>query len=184
MNVSLRSICLIPLLLFAVGCGSRKIEGTITDQDGHPVEKAEVSLMNAEGTDVAPGKDISSTTGTNGHYLVSSARGKPYSIIVEAVGFQTIERKIGAGEPNPVNFTLHGHAFKVGDHVRLLYPGWCPGTVTAVGPLRTEGMYSVKLDDQSHFIKSATTVWQGVGPLGDAPAHPEPCSLFQYPPSR
>jgi hypothetical protein len=182
MKLSQRPICFVPLLLFAMGCASRKIEGTITDQDGNPVEKAEISLMNAENTGVAPGNNTFSRTGTNGHYLVSSARGKGYSIMVAAVGFQTIELKIAADEPNPINFTMHGHAFKVGDHVRLLYPGWCPGTVTAVGPLRAEGMYSVKLDDQSHGIKGAMSVWQEVTALGEPPEHPEPCSLFHDPP--
>jgi hypothetical protein len=176
-----RSAIFLLLLLFVAGCGPRKIEGVITDQDGHPIEKAEIGLLNAEGTELASGQAFS-ISDQNGHYMVSAARGKTYSISVAAIGFPGVWRKIEARTPNPVNFLLHGHAFKVGDRVRLLYPGWCPGTITAIGTPREEGMYSVKFDDQSHNSFGAETVWQKVVPLGDPPADPEPCSLFKTPP--
>ena len=49
MNVSLRSISLIPLLLFAVGCGSRKIEGTITDVNDAVAKNPEMARKDPYG---------------------------------------------------------------------------------------------------------------------------------------
>jgi carboxypeptidase family protein len=172
---------LLALVLSATGC-ARKIEGAITDQDGHPVDKAYVSLLKTEGK-LVYGVGPYSITDQNGHYSLRGGKGED-SISVMATGFQTISRKLEPGARNPVNLTLYGHRFKVGDHVRVLYPGWCTGTVTAVGDPRLEGMYNIKLDDQSHGIKGTMSVWQNVAPIGDPPANPEPCSLYRDPPKR
>jgi len=168
--------------LSAAGC-ARKIEGVITDQDGHPVDKAYVSLLETKDK-LVYGVGPYSVTDQNGHYSLRAGRGNDYSVGIMATGFQSITRKLEPGARNPVNFVLYGHRFKVGDHVRVLSPGWCTGTVMAVGDPRLEGMYNIRLDDQSHAIKGASPVWQEVVPIGDPPANPEPCSLYRDPPKR
>lgn len=176
------SILFLAVVLSACGC-TRRIEGAITDQDGHPVDKAYVSLLEPKGK-LLYGAGSSTVTDQNGRYSLRAERGKDYSIEIMATGFQSITRKLEPGAHNPVNFTVYGHRFKIGDHVRVLYPGWCTGTVTAVGDPRTEGMYQIKLDDQSHMNKGTSSVWQTVVPIGDPPPNPEPCSLYHDPPQR
>jgi hypothetical protein len=183
MQVRWYTICLFSFLLAAAGCRSRRIEGVVTDDKGQPVSKAIVSLLKVQGTGTADQKPVYSTTDDEGRYSFPAPKESAFSVVILRPGYEIETGKINGDTHNPVNFTLQPIlTYKVGDRVRILDAGWCPGTIVEPASGVEKDQYKVALDRQPQMQVEVSTERLRIRPLGnESPASPLPCSYFKKP---
>jgi carboxypeptidase family protein len=184
MKVRQHTLCLLSFLLFCAGCGSRSIEGVVTDDKGRPIDGAKIILLNEQGSGIEGKQDWLSRTDSQGRYSIAAPRRAAVSIAVSLNSYESEIRKLSADAPNPVNFVLQPiRTFSVGDRVRVLDIGWCPGTITGVGLGQDKDQYKVDLDRQPRAMVEVTTPRSRIRPLESArPRVPLPCSFFRKSP--
>lgn len=126
------------------------VQGTVTDQDGVPINGAQVTIV---------GFDFGTTTNSNGFYQLSGVPTGQQTVRVSSLGYQTAEKTVDvvAGETVTVDFTLQPPT------------GTIQGTVYVAGTDQTETIPDATVTVVGTNL-SATTNSNGFYQITDVPA--------------
>ena len=93
-------------ILFFVKCVSAQLYGTVTDNEGNPLQSASIYIA---------GSTSGVNTNVNGYYSLNLAKGES-EVIFQYIGYKTVSKKINyTGVPLKLNITLEAQSLEIAE---------------------------------------------------------------------